>query len=867
MFTSDDKFTIHFKKVIQRAAWLCLNDFKKVINPDHLLLAILTVPESLAYELLKSTGIIQNKQNRTSRALDTKIQPKPHPKMDYNKIFNLSMDKDSIQILEKAAEIAIRYKQTFIGTEHLLASMLELRVDPLMQKITKAQINITDLQKKLHSLLQANVVPYPQSTQSRFAQDADKERSKPQARLKTNQSVSSALYTRPVHRRKKKRIDQRELLSTPAIDYFTTDLTHSKKQAKLHPLVGREEEINRVINILSRQHKNNPLLLGDPGVGKTAIVEGLAQKIYKGEVPDILANKRILRLDLNAVVAGTIYRGEFESRLKQIIEELKSQDDAILFIDEIHTLVGAGSASGSLDAANILKPYLARGELACIGATTLAEYKTYFEADATLERRFQPIIIEEPSPEETKEILKGIRKKMEDFHQVTITDDALEETVSLSERFLPNKFFPDKAIGLLDEAASRIKVAHVRDIYGKKIKEIKEQLKQLRIDKETAVRAEDFKKATCFKERERQLTEQVAILKKKQDRARHKKVGVIEKKDIGQIITEMVKIPFLELTSTDKDRLLGLEGILGQRVLGQDKVLRQVARTLRRGGVGLADPKRPLASFIFLGPSGVGKTETAKAIAEKVFGSKNALVRINMSELQESFNISKLIGAPAGYVGYKDGNQLADKVRSKPYSVILFDEMEKAHPDVFNLMLQILEDGYLLDAAGKHINFKNTVIIFTSNIGLERFNQAQSLGFAARSSNQKQQIQEQFEQVKEKILEELYKSFRVEFLNRIDKILVFEPLTYETLTRIVELNIKELNKRLTDRKLKINLSSAAKKWLARSSFSPDDGARSVRRIIQEKVEEMLVEKILRGDVSEGDELKIGVCGKRIVVNK
>ncbi|MFH1712682.1 MAG: ATP-dependent Clp protease ATP-binding subunit [Candidatus Jacksonbacteria bacterium] len=829
MFNYYDKFTNNFKKVIQRAAWLCLKDVNKIITADHLLLAILTAPESLACEMLKKTGVIKSKQIKTvqSKALNLKID-----KIDYNRVFNLSMDKESIEILKKAAELAIKQNKPSVGTEHLLYAMTKLRSKPLLRVLDKTSIKITDLEKELSKLL-----------------------------FKKSDIKTTKIATKTY---RQKNLFKERFLSTPALDHFTIDLTN--KQKELVPLIGREKEMDRLINILSRKHKNNPLLLGEPGVGKTAIVEGLAQKIYCGKVPDILINKRILSLDLNAVVAGSIYRGEFENRLKQIIEEIKSQDDIILFIDEIHNLIGAGSASGSLDAANILKPHLTRGDFSCIGATTLTEYKTYFENDTTLERRFQPIIIEEPSVQETVEVLKGIRAKMEEYHRITITDQAIEEAVHLSERFMPNKFFPDKAIDLIDEAASSAKVKNIKDIYGKKIKNFKHKLKNLFLIKEKAVSREDFSRASELKAAERKLLSKLDYFAKRQKKAMQTKIGIIGKENIAQIVTEIVKIPFLEMANINKSKLLQLEKLLAQKIIGQDDVLKEIAGTLRRSEAGLANPKRPLASFIFLGPSGVGKTETAKAIASEIFGDNKALITINMSEFQESFNISKLIGAPAGYVGYKQGNQLADKINAKPYSVVLFDEMEKAHPDVFNLLLSVLEEGYLTDAAGKHINFKNTVIIFTSNVGLERFNQAQSLGFAARSQNQKEQFQEQFERTKNKILEELQNHLRIEFLNRIDKILVFKPLTHEAVSKIVELNIKELNKKLADKNMALNLSPTAKSWLARESFSPDDGARSVRRIIQEEIEELLVEKILKGDINNGDKVKVKMRGKHIVID-
>lgn len=852
MLNSYDKFTENFKKVIQKGAWICLNELKKTLTPTHLFLGILSVTESLACEILKKNGIsslpLHEQQLYEPNALVTGIKPE----VNYNQVFSLSMDTEAVKILEIAADIAITYNHSSVGTEHLLAAMVELKSAPLAEALQKTNVDVSKLKKNIEEVLKNNL----SQLDAYYALPSQTKPSTHKIDQKTHRKVTE---------KKPAPLRRQAIQPTPALDYFTTDLTSLEKKKEYYPLVGREKEVARLINILSRKHKNNPLLLGEPGVGKTAIVEGLAQKIIEGDVPDILAAKRILSLDLNALVAGTIYRGEFENRLKQIVEEVKSQDDVVLFIDEIHNLVGTGSASGSLDAANILKPYLARGELACIGATTFAEFKNHFESDATLERRYQPIIVEEPSAAATLEILKGIRTKLEEYHHITITDEALEAAVDLSGRFIPHKYFPDKAIDLLDEAASRVRVENSKNCYGKKMRETKRKLKELIAEKEHAVQQENFQQAMSFKEKEETFLYSLHRLKQKQEKEQTRKIGTIDKPNIVRIITEIVKIPFLEMANIDARKLLHLEDLLAKHVRGQREALKSIAKTLRRSQVGLADPKRPLASFVFLGPSGVGKTETARAIAEEIFGDDHALIRVNMSEFQENFNISKLIGAPAGYVGYKDGNQLADKVRSKPYAVVLFDEMEKAHPDVFNLLLQVLEDGYLIDAGGKHINFKNTVIIFTSNIGIERFNQTQHLGFAAHGEKHKERLKIQFEKLKNHILEELYATYRVEFLNRIDKILVFEPLTPNVVSQIVELNIQELNAKLVEKALRVELTELSKKLLAKLSFSPDDGARSVRRIVQEQIEERLVEKLLKGAIKPGDTIKIKAQGNKILL--
>lgn len=846
MFKSYDKFTNNFKKVIQRAAWLCLNDLKKIITVEHLFWGMVTVPESLAYQILKNTsllGVIATDPEFNRFTKFTAI----NPNLNYDQVFSLSMDRETIEILEQAADLAVKFGANFIGTEHLLAAMIILKTPLLDIKIKLAGLDYARLNQQLEQILITKkigqnkpAVPTP---------------------IAIAESGKSGVKHRPGSK------DRPPLFQpTPALDYFTTDLTNPKKQADFHPIIGRDKVIDRLINILSRKRKNNPLLLGDPGVGKTAVVEGLAQRIVAGLVPDILINKKILDLDLNALVAGTIYRGEFENRLKQVIEEIKHQDDVILFIDEIHNLIGAGSASGSMDAANILKPYLARGEIACIGATTFAEYKAHFENDAALERRFQTVTIDEPTAADTLKILAGIRSTWEDYHRVTISDDALQAAVDLSERFMPNRFFPDKAIDLLDEAASRAKVENVKDASLRLIKNITDKLKGLNQEKETAVQDEDFNQAMVYKQKSDDLLDKLYRLKKKQARANKTKVARIGQAEIAQIITETVKIPFLEILNRDRQqKLLDLEQILGRRIRGQDAVLKEISKTMRRAEAGLTDPKRPLGSFIFLGPSGVGKTETAKVIAEEIFGDKNSLVRINMSEFHESFTATKLVGAPAGYVGYKDTNQLADKVRSKPYCVVLFDEMEKAHPDVFNLLLQVLEDGQLIDSTGKYINFKNTVIIFTSNIGLERFNQVQSIGFSADGRDKKKQLESQFSNLKENILAELYNNFRVEFLNRIDKILFFDPLTPAVLQEILELNIIDLNQRLAAQKITVTLTPSVKKYLAKISFSPDDGARSIRRVVQEQIEEILVEKILRGKTKLNQTVKISLQGQKVVI--
>ena len=630
-------------------------------------------------------------------------------------------------------------------------------------------------------------------------------------------------------------------------------------------MIGRIDEIERLIHILSRRTKNNPVLIGDPGVGKTAIVEGLAKKILNHEVPDILLDKRILNLDLGLVIAGTIYRGEFEARFKQIIDEIKKDPNIILFIDELHTIIGTGGATGTLDAANILKPALAKGEIRCIGATTLDEYRKHIESDPALERRFQPILVEEPSPEETLEVLRGIKKNYELFHQVNITDAALRAAVRFSQRYLQDKFFPDKAIDLIDEAASKHKVGRKQDERTKEILHLTKQVKDSEKKKHEAVATEQFQGAMRLKTQQELLRRRISILKEKRRQEQTELQGEIPQKDIAEIVARMTKIPVTELLKEEKDKLLRLEHDLAERIIGQSEAVQTVARCLRRARAGLTEPNRPIGSFMFLGPSGVGKTELAKVIADVVFEDPKALLRIDMSEFGESFQASKLIGAPPGYVGYKEGGKLTEIVRRKPYVVVLFDEIEKAHPDVFNLLLQVLEDGQLTDAVGKKVNFKNTVIIMTSNVGVAELNRAAKVGF--RSAAQSDEQENSYESIKQDILQNLKKSFRPEFINRLDNIVVFRPLTEHVVEQIVQLQLAALEQRLGHHQLSVQATPAAIKYIAKKAFKPEEGARAVRKIIQDEIETKLAEEIISGQLESGAALKLDVQKQKIVIRK
>lgn len=629
---------------------------------------------------------------------------------------------------------------------------------------------------------------------------------------------------------------------TKTLDQFGRDLTALASSGAIDPVIGREEEIQRVIQILSRRTKNNPCLIGEPGVGKTAVAEGLALKIVSRDVPEILKDKRVFSLDLTSMIAGTKYRGDFEDRIKNAIDEIKKSGNIILFIDELHTIVGAGSAEGSADAANILKPCLARGDFQVIGATTIKEYRKYIEKDAALERRFQPVMVGEPSEEETVQILKGLRDRYEAHHKVKITDEAIEEAVSLSSRYIADRFLPDKAIDLIDEAASRVRLRAYT--VPDDLKGLEDKIKKLDAEKAAAVNEQDFERAAKLRDEEKSLKKELEDGKKKWQDENEKVTGEVTKEDIAYIVSNWSGIPVVQLTQEESDRLLKMESILHERIVGQNEAVSLVSRAIRRGRVGLKDPKRPTGSFIFLGPTGVGKTELCKALASAMFGDENAMIRLDMSEYMEKHTVSKLIGSPPGYVGYDEGGQLTEKVRRKPYSVLLFDEIEKAHPDVFNMLLQVLEDGVLTDSQGRKVNFKNTIIIMTSNVGARLITEKQnSLGFSADSSAEKSK-----ERLKDMILDELKKVFKPEFLNRVDDIVVFDKLTSNDIEAIASRMLKGIKDRLCDLNIKAEFTENAVKAIAKEGYDPVYGARPLRRAIQSKIEDKLSEKILEGDL-------------------
>ncbi|GAA0117630.1 ATP-dependent Clp protease ATP-binding subunit [Clostridium senegalense] len=648
---------------------------------------------------------------------------------------------------------------------------------------------------------------------------------------------------------------------TKTLDKYGKDITDLAYEGKLDPIIGRDKETERVLEILCRRMKNNPCLIGDPGVGKTAIAEGLAQKIASGNIPEILKEKRVVSLDMSSVLAGSKYRGEFEERLNNIIEEVAKAGNVILFIDEIHTIVGAGGAEGAIDASNILKPALARGEIQCIGATTLDEYRKYIEKDAALERRFQSVLVDEPTKEEAIEILKGLRDKYEAHHRVQITDEAIEAAVKLSDRYITDRFLPDKAIDLIDEAGAKMRIENLTT--PKCLKDLQEKLEQATKEKSDAITMQDFEKAASLRDKEKSIKEEIEKEEKQWSSKKNDANSIVDASHVANIISRWTNIPIEKLTETEATRLLKLEEILHGRVIGQDEAVESISKAVRRARVGLKDPKRPIGSFIFLGPTGVGKTELTKALAQAMFGDENNLIRIDMSEYMEKHSVSKLIGAPPGYVGFDEGGQLTEKVRRNPYSVILFDEIEKAHPDVFNALLQILEDGRLTDGKGKTVNFKNTIIIMTSNVGASDIKKQNTIGFAKNSL----EASTGHEKMKENIMEKLKLTFRPEFLNRIDDIIVFHKLNESDLLKIVELMLNVLSDRLQQQNINIKFSNEAKEFLAKEGFDPTYGARPLRRAITKIIEDKLAEEILKGNVNTGDSVIVTVDSDNLKITK
>ena len=648
---------------------------------------------------------------------------------------------------------------------------------------------------------------------------------------------------------------------SPSLDEFGTNLTQAAQEQRLDPVVGREKEIERVIQILARRTKNNPVLIGEPGVGKTAIAEGLAIRIVNSEVPDVLEGKRIIQLDMGLLIAGTKYRGEFEERLKKIMDEIRQAGDVILVIDEMHTLIGAGAAEGAIDAANILKPVLSRGELQVIGATTLDEYRKHVEKDTALERRFQPVYVDQPSVEETIQIMKGLRPKYEEHHKLIISDEAIEAAAKLSDKYITDRFLPDKAIDLIDEASSRVRLR--ASSLPPEGKEVEKELKAIIKQKEQAIRNQQFEEASQLRDKEADLKDKIREISNQWKESQDNNKSVVTPEEVAYIVSIWTGIPVTKLTEGESERLLKLEETLHKRVIGQDSAVVSISKAIRRARVGLKSPNRPVGSFIFSGPTGVGKTELAKALSEAIFGSEDNMVRVDMSEFMEKHSTSKLIGSPPGYVGYDEGGNLTETIRKKPYSVILFDEIEKAHPDVFNIMLHILDDGRLTDSRGRVVNFKNTIIIMTSNVGASRIENVSKLGFAVSDDVE----QDRYEKLKDTVMEEMKKAFRPELLNRVDDIIVFAHLNKDEVRKIADIMLNDLIKRIKEQDLTMEVTDEVKDYLAKDGYSENYGARPLRRLIQKKIEDPIAEEILTGEYKHGDTIRLKLDNDRIVFER
>ncbi len=730
------------------------------------------------------------------------------------------------RVLELSWDEARQLGHNYIGTEHLLLGLIREGEGVAARVLENLGVDLNKIRSNVVKMLGESK---PQSVSSGSS---------------SSSSSSSGGKTK-----------------TPSLDEFGRDLTLAAQELRLDPVVGREKEIERVIQILARRTKNNPVLIGEPGVGKTAVAEGLAIRIVNAEVPDILDGKKVIQLDMGLLVAGTKYRGEFEERLKKIMDEIRQAGNIILVIDEMHTLIGAGAAEGAIDAANILKPALSRGEIQVIGATTLDEYRKYVEKDSALERRFQSVIIEEPSVDESIEIIKGLRSKYEEHHGLNISDEAIVAAVQLSSKYITDRFLPDKAIDVIDEASSKVRLKV--STLSPEGKELEKELRALIKEKEDAIRNQEFEKASQLRDEEAEMKDRIREMSIRYKEEHEANKPTVTAENVAEVIATMTGVPVTKLTEGESERLLNLEKTLHERVIGQNDAVVAISKAIRRARVGLKSPNRPIGSFIFCGPTGVGKTELAKALAEAVFGSEDNMIRVDMSEFMEKHSTAKLIGSPPGYVGYDDGGHLTELVRKKPYSVILFDEIEKAHPDVFNIMLQILDDGRLTDSKGRHINFKNTIIIMTSNVGASMITTTSRLGFSTSSDESK----DKYEKLKETVTEEMKKAFRPEFLNRIDETIVFSHLNKEEIRQIVDLMLKDLFKRLAERELSIEVTDEVKDHLAEAGYSEAYGARPLRRLIQRKIEDMLAEEILSGKYTAGDTIRLTLVDGKITCEK
>lgn len=855
-----NKFTKEAKQALIVAQEVAKKTGTSYVGTEHILIGILSQKNSLGSSVLQHFGVTLENVNlvlkTVGRTQTTQVRGKnPGGLSGFAK-----------KVIEGAVRSAHEFSHMFVGTEHLLYSLVGQDNTAATVILENMKISPQDVQQEIlntfEKMKQGGVsnAPGPAAQGAGAAGPMPNNVNPLEFFLNGLQGVLSGQENAPKEGFNPKKKDAKS--KTPALDYFTTDLVAEAQAGDMDPIIGREEEVERCIAILLRKTKNNPVLIGDPGVGKTAVVEGLAQRIVKEEVPDAMIDKKILVLSMASVVAGTKYRGEFEERIKQILEEASTQPNVILFIDELHTVIGAGSAEGSLDAANILKPALSRGKVQVIGATTTTEYRKHIEEDSALERRFQSVIVEEPNEQDAIAILKGLKESFENHHNLIIHDDALEAAVRFSKRYVNDRFLPDKAIDLMDEA-SALKGMKVKPD-NNKIKTLQRKLKKVVKDKERAVGKQDYEMAADLRQKELQLMEKIET--ERQVKIPREMRGSIDAEDIARVIARMTGVPVTKLVKEDIARLKDLENTMKEHVVGQDEAIEKVARAIRRSRTGIASGKRPIASFIFLGPTGVGKTELVKTIAREVYNDEDALIKIDMSEFMERHNASRLTGTTAGYVGYEDGGQLTERVRRKPYSVLLFDEIEKAHPDVFNLLLQILEDGVLTDGKGRKIDFKNTIIIMTSNIGAKKLTEsAASIGFNL-SNTEMDAALHNFEHKRDEVMKDLKEHFKPEFLNRIDSTVVFQPLTHDSIKEIVKIHINELQDRLGDKEIALDLTPGALDLLATLSYDPEYGARPVRRMVRNAVEDPLAQGLLDGDIHFGDTVSISKKGEEIHVH-
>ena len=805
------KFTARAEKALEYAQEIAMELGHNYIGTEHLLYGLVEEGTGVASKVLQNQGL-------TSEKVKQSIEEIVGVGDEIENANQISFTPRSKRVIENAFLEARRLGTEYIGTEHLLIGIMKEGDCVATRIMLEEDVNPQGLYNELVKVL-----------------NEEGEESN-----ESNSSSSKGSYN-----------------STPTLNQYGTDLTKQAKEGKLDPVIGRKEEIQRVIQILSRRTKNNPCLIGEPGVGKTAVAEGLAEKIVAGDVPEILKNKRVVSLDMASMIAGAKYRGDFEERIKKALKEVKKAGDVIIFIDEIHTIVGAGSAEGAVDAANILKPLLARGEIQLIGATTLKEYRKYIEKDAALERRFSPVTVNEPTEEEATQILFGLRDKYEAHHNVKITDEAIKAAVELSSRYINDRYLPDKAIDLIDEAASKVRMSSYTE--PDSFKELKDKIEKLDKEKEEAIRVQDFEKAAKIRDKENAKKKELEDAKKEWETKSSKNVSTLKEEDIANVISSWTGIPVAKVSQSENDKLKNLEENLHKRVIGQDEAVSAVAKAIKRSRMGLKDPNKPIGSFLFLGPTGVGKTELSKALAENLFGSEDALIRIDMSEYMEPHSVAKLIGSPPGYVGYDEAGQLTEKVRRKPYSVILFDEIEKAHPDVMNMLLQVLDDGRLTDSQGRTVNFKNTVIIMTSNVGAKLITDKKTLGFIEEKENGEKEYQD----IKKDVMAELKKEFKPEFLNRIDEIIVFHKLEDNQIRKIVDIMINNVGKLLKEQGIKLTVDENAKDLVAKKGTDKTYGARPLKRAIQTMVEDKIAEAMLDGKIKK--EAKVTVQDDEIVV--